>query len=91
MPGRCPLCGQALPHALNSDELKSRIQKLATPALAIEKKKLSQEFESRLGAEIQKAERAAQRHHERALRAATERARIAAKRDFDKQLMSGPS
>jgi hypothetical protein len=88
MPGRCPLCGQALPHAFNSDELKSRIQKLATPALAIEKKKLSQEFESRLGTEIQKAERAAQRQYERELRAATEGARIAAKRDFDKQLKS---
>jgi hypothetical protein len=88
MPGRCPLCGQALPHALNSDELKSRIQKLATPALALEKKRLSQEFESRLGTEIEKAGRAAHRLHERELRAATERARIAAKRDFDKQLMS---
>jgi hypothetical protein len=88
MPGRCPLCGQALPHALNSDELKSRIQKLATPALALEKKKLSQEFESRLGKEIEKAGRAAHLQHERELRAATERARIAAKRDFDKQLMS---
>jgi hypothetical protein len=88
MPGRCPLCGQALPHAFNSDELKSRIQKLATPALAIEKKKLKDEFAARLGAEVEKTQRNAERQFQRELREATERARVAAKRDFDKQMVS---
>ncbi len=88
MPGRCPLCGQALPHSISHDAMKSRIQKLATPALASEKKKLSREFEARLGTEIEKTQRAAQRQYDRELRAATERARISAKRDFDKQLIS---
>jgi DNA repair exonuclease SbcCD ATPase subunit len=55
MPGQCPLCGQSLPEAINEKELEARIEKLASPALAIEKKKLKEEFETQLVAEREMA------------------------------------
>jgi len=48
MPGKCPLCGQPLPEAIDAMELHARIEKLASPALTVEKKKLKQEFEAQL-------------------------------------------
>lgn len=42
------MCGQSLPEAINQTELQARIQKLAFPALAVEKKKLKEEFENQL-------------------------------------------
>jgi hypothetical protein len=48
MPGQCPLCRQPLPEALHENELLARIQKLTSPALALEKERLKEEFESQL-------------------------------------------
>lgn len=48
MSSQCPLCSQPLPEAIDQNELQSRIQKLTSPALALEKNRLKEEFESRL-------------------------------------------
>jgi|GEM_PF-1480797 len=63
MPSKCPLCGQPLPHAINEHELTLRLQKLASPTLAVEKRKLKEEFERQYRKHLQVAE-------ERAMRAA---------------------
>ena len=51
MNGQCPLCRQQLPDALHENELQARMQKLTSPALALEKKRLKEEFESQFVAE----------------------------------------
>lgn len=91
MPGRCPLCNQPLPHAINQDALQGRILKLASPALAQEKKKLEDQFRIHLKDELEKSRRNAERELNRELRNATDRARLDAKRDFDKQLQTAGS
>lgn len=48
---RCPLCGQPLPEALTQIQLNSRLQELASPAVAEERKRLHQDLENRLSAE----------------------------------------
>ena len=48
MSSQCPLCSQPLPEAIDHDELRARIQKLTSSALALEKNRLKEEFESRL-------------------------------------------
>jgi hypothetical protein len=48
MPGQCPICRQPLPEAIDENELQARIEKLASPVLAVEKKKLTEEFETQL-------------------------------------------
>lgn len=74
MPGQCPLCRQPLPEAINESELQARIQKIASPALAVEKKKLKEEFEAQLVSERETARQRAERQFERELRAAKEQA-----------------
>jgi hypothetical protein len=74
MSSKCPLCRQPLPEAINANELQSRIQKLASPALAAEKKKLNEEFDSQLVAQREIARQNAERRSERELREAKERA-----------------
>ena len=43
MTNQCPLCGQPLPKGVHRHELDSRIEKLALPAVAAEKKRLQRE------------------------------------------------
>ncbi len=87
MSGQCPLCGQSLPEAINEKELQSRIEKLASPALAVEKKKWKEEFEAQLVAEREMARQRAERLFQQQLRAAEERAKRAAERGVKKQLL----
>lgn len=77
MPSKCPLCSQPLPEAINANELQDRIQKLASPVLAVERKKLSEEFETQLVAEREIARQRAERQFQQQLRAAKERAQRA--------------
>jgi len=70
MSSKCPLCSQPLPEAINANELQNRIQKLASPALAAEKKKLKEEFDSQLIAEREIARQKAERHFQSELREA---------------------
>jgi hypothetical protein len=79
MPSKCPLCSQPLPEAINENELQDRIQKLASPVLAVEKKKLNEEFETQLVAEREIARQRAERQFQQRLRAAEERAQRAEK------------
>jgi hypothetical protein len=77
MPRQCPLCSQPLPEAIDQNELQARIEKLASPALAIEKKKLKEEFETQLVAEREMARQRAERQFQQQLRAAEKRAKDA--------------
>jgi hypothetical protein len=79
------LCGQSLPEAINEKELQTRIEKLASPALAVEKKKLKEEFEAQLVAEREMARQRAERQFQQQLHAAEERAKRAEK-DKEKEL-----
>src|SRR5947209_17232629 len=74
MPGQCPICRQPLPEAIDGNELQSRIEKLSSPVLAVEKKKLKEEFETQLVAEREIARQRAERQYQRELREAKERA-----------------
>ncbi len=85
MPGECPLCRQPLPEAIDEEELQSRIQKLTSPALAEEKKKLKEEFEAQLVAEREIARQRAERQFQRELREAKERA-DRAEQDKDREV-----
>ena len=64
MPSQCPLCGQPLPEAINEKELQTRMEKIASPALAVVKKKLKEEFETRLVAERERARQKAEGENE---------------------------
>jgi hypothetical protein len=55
MSNQCPLCGQALPKGVHAHELNARIQKLASPVVTAEKKKLREEYNDQLTAEREKA------------------------------------
>jgi hypothetical protein len=79
MPSKCPLCSQPLPEAINEKELQDRIQKLASPVLAVEKKKLNEEFETQLVAVREIARQRAERQFQQQLRTAEERAQRAEK------------
>ena len=70
MLGECPLCRQPLPEAIDEKELQSRIQKLTSPALAQEKKKLKEEFDAQLVAEREIARQRAERQFQQDLREA---------------------
>jgi hypothetical protein len=85
MSSKCPLCSQPLPEAINENELQARIAKLASPALAVEKKKLEEEFENQLVAEREIARQKAERQFQRELRTAEERA-LRVERDKDREL-----
>jgi hypothetical protein len=82
MPSKCPLCGQLLPHAIDHEMLQSRIQKLSSPALATERRRLKKEADDRVNAAVLQSQRDA----ERRIAAAEQRARADAKRDMARQL-----
>jgi hypothetical protein len=86
MPGKCPLCGQSLPHALDQHELESRILKLSSPALTAERKKLKEVFDSRLESAVEKSRLAAQREYQRQLRETEERVRLEVQSNTRKQV-----
>ena len=77
MSNQCPLCGQALPKGVHAHELNARIQKLASPVVTAEKKKLREEYNDRLTAEREMARQRAERHVQRELRSVEERAQRA--------------
>jgi len=87
MPGRCPVCGQSLPDAINQNELQVRIQKLATPALAAEKRKLKEEFDNQLATALEASRASTERRFERELRTAEARAQKDAELKLNKQLL----
>lgn len=84
MPGRCPLCGQALPEAISKVRLQTRLQTLTSPFLAIEKKKLDTQYQTHLAAHQERANRIAEQRVTGKLRAAEERAKRAEKRQQEK-------
>jgi hypothetical protein len=86
MLSKCPLCGQSLPHALDHDELQSRIQKLSTPALAAARKKLREDYDARLEAAVEKNQRAADRQLQTRLREVEVQARQNAERAMSRQM-----
>ena len=86
MPGKCPLCGQSLPHSMNTTELQSRIRKLASPALVLEKKRLKEEFDAQVDAARDVALRTAERQFKRELIAAEKKARLDAQREAREQM-----
>ena len=71
MNGQCPLCRQQLPDALHENELQARIQKLTSPALALEKKRLTEEFESQLVAARKEVETRLEKEVAKSVRLAT--------------------
>lgn len=87
MSGQCPVCGQVLPAAINQNELQVRIQKLASPALAAEKKKMKEEFAAQLDAALEKTRHNAERQFQEKIRAVELRAKQDAQRDVKKQLL----
>jgi hypothetical protein len=74
---RCALCGQPLPDTLTQVEIDSRLQRLATPALAEERRRLQKEFEHRLVDERERARRLAEKNLRRDIDAANKRAATA--------------
>ena len=74
---RCALCGQPLPETLTQAELDSRIQKLSTPALAEERRRLQREFDHELAHERELARILAEKNLKRDIAAADRRAKTA--------------
>jgi hypothetical protein len=70
----CPLCGQPLPEALTQIQIDSRLQKLASPALAEERKRLHKEFEDKIVAVRELALQQAERDLRREIYEAKQRA-----------------
>lgn len=77
MSNQCPLCGQALPKGVHQHELNARIQKLASPAVTAEKRKLREEYDDKLVAEREIARQRAEKQVQQELRDAKERAQRA--------------
>lgn len=71
---QCPLCGQPLPKGVHRHELDSRIEKLALPAVAAEKKRLQREYSAQLAAERERATLRAEKRVQQELRQAEARA-----------------
>jgi len=71
---------------MNMAELQSRIQKLASPALAVERKKLKEEFDARVDAAREVARQTAERQFTRDLVAAEKQARLDAQREMKGQM-----
>jgi len=86
MPDRCPVCGQSLPAAINDKLLQTRIAKLSSAALAVEKQKLQNAFDAQLEAAREESRQAAERQFERKLQAAETRAQREAQASFKKEL-----
>jgi hypothetical protein len=80
MPGRCPLCGQALPEAISKVRLQTRLQGLTSPILAAEKKKLQAQYQAHLAIHQERANQIAEQRVAGKLRAAEERAKRTEKR-----------
>lgn len=57
----CPLCGQPLPEAINADQLRVKIARLAMPLIQTEQKRLDAEFKDKLVAEKEIARQQAER------------------------------
>jgi len=74
---RCALCGQSLPETLTQIEIDSRLQKLSTPALAEERRRLQKGFEHQLVDERESARRLAEKNLRRDIDAANKRAKTA--------------
>lgn len=71
MSSLCPLCSQPIPEASDQNELQSRIQKLASPALVLEKNRLKEEFESQLVAARKEVEDRLEKEVTKSVRLAT--------------------
>jgi len=74
---RCALCGQPLPETLTQIEIDSRLQRLSTPVLAEERRRLQKEFEHQLVDERERARRRAEKNLRRDIYAANRRAKTA--------------
>jgi hypothetical protein len=66
--------------------MQSRIQKLSLPALAAEKAKIKADYDSRIDAAVEKAQRAAERQFQSQIRGVEQRARIDVQREMAKQI-----
>lgn len=82
---RCPLCGQLLPEAVTQDQIAAGIQKLASPVVVNERKRLEEEFETRLVAEKEIAKQGAEKALQREINDAEKRAKKA-EEEKEKQL-----
>ena len=71
MSNQCPLCSQPLPEAIDQNELQARIQRLTSPALALEKNRLTEEFESQLVAARKEVEDRLEKEVTKSVRLAT--------------------
>src|SRR5260370_32201620 len=67
MTKRCPLCGQSLPEAIDEHVLAHRVEKLISPALSGEKKKLEEEYRQRAAADRKSVQLEAERRVRRDL------------------------
>jgi hypothetical protein len=74
MPNKCPLCGQPLPKGVHQHELDTRLKKLASPALAQERKRMQDDYQTQLTAERKTAARRAKEEVRQELREAEARA-----------------
>ena len=74
---RCALCGQPFPDTLTQVEIDPCLQRLATPALAEERRRLQKEFEHQLVDERERARRLAEKNLRRDIDAANKRAATA--------------
>jgi len=92
MSAKCPLCGQPLPKGVHQHELDTRLQKLASPVLAEERKKMQGEYDVELAQGLEKANRSARQEMQKQLRAANERAgraeqaRQKLRREYEEQM-----
>src|SRR5579863_1097453 len=82
---RCPVCSQPLPEALTQIQIDSRLHKLASPALAEERKRLQKEFEGRVLAQRELGRRAAESEFKAEIKAASKRAADAEARAMKKE------
>ncbi len=71
---RCPLCRQPLPESLTQSQLETRIQQLTGPALTAERKRLEEDYKTRLVAEHEIARQQAERDLRREIVEATKKA-----------------
>jgi hypothetical protein len=71
---------------MNPTELRSRIQKLASPALAVERRKLKEEFSAKVDAARDAALRTAERQFRRDLVVAERQARLDAQNEMKAQM-----
>jgi hypothetical protein len=91
---RCPVCSQPLPEALTQIQINSKLQKLAIPALAEERKRLQEEFKNQLADARETARQQAERISRGEIEAARKRAenaekqRISQAAEFERRVRS---